>query len=281
MPEQNADTLDLSALPFWQWDTMPAVPAALPKANLGFTLDTLLPVREAEPEVQRSSIFRHHALQPEHTTVAERPTVGEPAWVFVSLVLLSGLLCLYYKVRKINLLEAMKSTIDSRALDRLVRDCNLNRGVVMVSMGLLMVAAVALPAVRLLMPGAPWYVFLAIAAGLGLLYIIRNGLMRWLGNVFERKPEVSLYITSNYVYHLLEATVLTAGLYFHFYLPAGGDVVALGLGAVLAAAFVMRLSRGAKIILSHPNASCFYLFYYLCTVELIPALVALRVFIMQ
>ncbi len=281
MPEQNVDTLDLSALPFWQWDTSSAASESAPESILGLTLDSLLPVREVVPTIQRPSIFRHHALQPQHSTTMERTATGQPAWVFVSLMLLSGLLCLYYKIRKINILHALKSTIDSRALDRLTRDCNLNRGVVMVSMGLLMVGVVTLPAVRLLTPDASWYIYLATAALLGLLYIVRNGVVRWLGNVFECKQEVALYITSNYIYHLLEATVLAAGLYLHFYLPSGGMTVLIGLGVLLAVAFVMRLSRGAKIILTHSNTSKFYLFYYLCTVELIPALVALRAFMMQ
>lgn len=281
MPESSADTLDLSLLPFWMWDTVNAGQPVEAESSLGITLDSLLPAREAQPALQRPSMFRHHALQVEHTEFGERLYTHEPAWVFVSLVVLTALLCLYYRIRKIRPLALMRAAVDDRALDRLVRDCNLNRGVVMVSMGLLLVGALALPIVRLLEPFAPWWYYVAVAAGGGLLYVLRNGLMRWLGNVFERKQEVSLYITNNYIYHLLEASVLTAGLFLFIYLPTGSIALSLSLGVLLGVACVMRMIRGAKIILMHPNASDFYLFYYLCIVELIPALVPLRLFMSQ
>ena len=281
MPEQSVDTLDLSALPFWQWDTVaPAQPEGAEPA-LGLTLDSLLPPREIVAPAERPSMFRHHALQREHPAASERPASWQPAWVFVALVALSALLCLYYKIRKIKLLPLLKSTIDGRALDRLVRECNLNRGVVMVSMGLLLMMAVSLAGVRLLTPQVPWWIYPVVAAAAGGLYVLRNGLMRWLGNVFERRQAVAQYITSNYVYHLVEASMLTVGMYFLFYLPQGEQAVLIVLGALLAAGFIMRMWRGVKIILTHPSGADFYLFYYLCIVEMVPAVVAVRAFMIM
>lgn len=281
MPEKSTDTLDWSMMPFWMWDTMAWVQPTATDASVGYTLDSLLPVREVVPMVQRPSMFRHHSLQAEHTSVGVRPPMGEPAWVFVVLVLLSGLICLYYRIRKIKLKELFQSTVDDRALDRMVRDRNLNRGVVMVSMGLLLVAAVTLLATRRLLPEEPWWIYVLASLVVGLLYVARNGLMRWLGNAFERRQEVTLYITSNYVYHLLEASLLTVGLFFYFYLPAGDTAMLVVVLLLLGVGFMMRMIRGGKIILSRPNGNSFYIFYYLCIVELIPALVAVRLFILQ
>lgn len=281
MPEYTADSRDLTLLPFWQWDTAVAEQPPTREASVGLTLDSLLPHREVPEAMPRPSMFRHHQLQVEHGAAMPRNAGGEPVWVFGALVLLSGLLCLYYRIRKVKLLLLLKSTVDGRALDRLVRDSNLNRDVVMVSMGLLLMAAVALPAVRLLWPGADWWAYVAAAAGLGLLYVLRNGLMRFLGNVFERRQEVSRYITCNYVYHLVEATVAVPLLYFHFYLPSGGMPVLVALAVMAGVAFVMRLVQGVKIFLTHANGVGFYLFYYLCIVELVPVVVLLRVLIAQ
>lgn len=281
MPEYEADTLDLSLLPFWEWGPMSPPQSAVASGTIGVTLDSFLPLREVEQPMQRPSMFRRHSLQVEHQSAAVRNTSAEPAWVFIALVVISGLLCLYYKMRHLKPWALTKAAVDGRALERLVRDCNLNRGVVMVSMGLLLMASATLPVVRLVAPQASWWVYLGAAAAMGLLYVLRNGVMRWLGNVFERRQEVVQYITSNYVYHLLEASVLTVGLYFHFYLPSGGMAVLVGAGALLAVGFVARLARGGKIILTHASGSDFYLFYYLCIVELIPAVVALRLFIVQ
>ena len=43
----------------------------------------------------------------------------------------------------------------------------------------------------------------------------------------------------------------------------------------------MRLVQGVKIFLTHANGVGFYLFYYLCIVELVPVVVLLRVLIAQ
>lgn len=280
MPEYASDTLDLTLSSFWQWDIV-SCEEETKEVNTGIPLDSLLQRYEVQPLVSRKSMFHGHMLQVEHRDTLSRAGAGEPVWVFVVLVMLSGLLCLYYKMRKLKPLALMKAAVDGRALDRLVRDCNLNRGVVMLPMGMLLVLAATLPVVRRVAPEAEWWVYVAAATATGLLYVVRNGLMRFLGNVFERRHEVARLITSNYVYHLLEASVLTLGLFLHFYLPLAGTVVLWVLGGLLLVGMVMRMVRSTKIIFTQSNGSSFYLFYYLCTVELIPAVVAFKLFIMQ
>ena len=86
MPEQNVDTLDLSALPFWQWDTASAASESAPESILGLTLDSLLPVREVVPTIQRPSIFRHHALQRDRAAGVGLRVAHAVEWVAVPLL---------------------------------------------------------------------------------------------------------------------------------------------------------------------------------------------------
>ena len=166
-------------------------------------------------------------------------------------------------------------------MDRLVRNCNLNRSMLMLPMGLLLVAVLCLPIHRMAMShtGIPGY--LALAVGVGVLYILRNATLRLLGNTFDNRQGMNLYIISNYFFHLTEATVILVLLYPFYYLPGARTPMLYVIVAFIVSAFLMRFLRSIKVFLTIRNSSNFYLFYYLCTVEIIPILVIIKWFIVQ
>ena len=273
MPEYTNDTLDLTTQPFWQWSTheMPTT-----EVDTGIPFDSIHRPREVMDTVFRKSLFQRHTLQVQHQTMTVRPDNNEPTWIFVSLLLLTGLICIYYHLRKIKFATLLKALVDRRVMDRLVRDCNLNRTVIMLPMGLLLVATCCLPVHRIAMAQTGWVGYLLLIAGIGLLYILRNSILRLLGNTFENRQGIILYITNNYLFHLMEATVTIALLFPFFYLPGARTAMAFITGGFVAIAFLVRLFRGVKIFLTLPNSSNFYLFYYLCIVELIPILALIK-----
>ncbi len=275
MPETLSDTLLLQeTLPFWQWDT--TIEWSTAEVDTGIPFDSIHRPREKVDTVFRKSLFQRHTLQVQHQNFIERPDTHEPAWIFISLLLLTGLICLYFHLRTIKLPALMKALVDRRAMERLVRDCNLNRTVMMLPMGLLVVATVCLPVHHIAMPQTGLRGYLMIAIGAALLYILRNSILRLLGNTFENKTGVTLYIINNYFFHLVEATVVTVLLFPFFYLPGGQTAMLYIIGGFIALAFIIRFGRGIKVFLTLPNSSSFYLFYYLCIVELIPILALVK-----
>lgn len=281
MPEPTADTLDLTAFPFWQWDSVMPRHDTLPAADVGFTLDSLLPHREM-PEVQcRPSLFSHHTLAPAHDTLLPRPETATPVWVFVALLLLAGILVLYYRLRKIKVAQLLHALVNHRVQERIVRDCNLTRNISMLPMGMLAVAAICLPVHAAVLPHTGPLGYLLLSMATALLFVLRNAILRLLGNTFEHRPEVAAYISSSYFFHLTEATLVTALLPLFFYMPGARHSMALVIAIVVAAAFLTRFFRGSKIIFAQANGSSFYLFYYLCIVELIPVLAIIKWIIVQ
>ncbi len=281
MTQTPTDTLDLATLPFWLWDSFPQPEGAAREVNTGIPLDSLLPHRELPDTVVRPSMFKHHTLQVEHGNMLPRQQQTTPAWVFSTLVVIGALLCVYYRLHKVRVGQLGKALFDSRAADRLVRDCNLNRNVILLPMGLLVVAALCLPAHAMAIPesGLPGYLLLASATAL--LYVLRNGVMRLLGNIFEQQQEVKQLITGNYLFHLATATVLMLLIPLFFYLPGARNVMLVVLAVFVGLAFASRLFQGMKVFLTQSNGHCFYLFYYLCIVESIPILALLKWFILQ
>ena len=273
MPETTNDTLDLTTLPFWQWSIDEPTAEAI---DTGIPFDSLHRPREAKDTVFRTSLFQQHTLRVQHSGNLARVDNSVPAWVFVCLILTTGLIALYFRLRKIKLIDLLKSLIDRRSMDRLIRDCNLNRTIILMPIGLLLVSAVSLPVHRMVLGMTDCWSYLALTVTVSLLYFLRNGILRLLGKSFEHRQGVALYITSNYLFHLLEAMVVVALLLPFFYLPGGQKAMFTAIAAFLAIAFVWRFARGMKVFLTLSNGSYFYLFYYLCIVELIPVLALLK-----
>ena len=273
MLENTNDTLDLSALPFYEW---PVSEDLQDGADQGIPVDSIHQTIELPDTVYRESLLVHHSHPVVHRRLEVRPDNTTPTWIFVDLIVLSILLCLLIRLRNINMWELLKSAIDTRAMERLIRDCNLIRPLLMLPMGLGLVAAVCLPVHQMLLPETDIPGYLTLFACGSLLYILRNWMLRLLGNTFDGKNETSLYITSNYLYHLIESVIFVAPLFLYFYLPGGEKVMFYILSGTLVTVFVMRTLRGINIFLTHPNSSRFYLFYYLCIVEAIPILALIK-----
>lgn len=273
MPENTNDTLDLTTLPFWQWDTQEN-PAA--EVDMGIPFDSIHRPREVMDTIYRQSMFKKHSLQVSHNTLQPRENSATPTWIFIVLLLIVGLQCLYFRVRKLKVTNLLKAAGDMRALDRMKRDSNLNHNYLWIPMGLMMTAPIVLLLQSMLLPDTGFLVNLLLVATADLLYILRNWLLRLLGNTFENKQGVSLFINSNYVYHQIEGIVIVTLLFPFFYLPGARMIMFYIIVGFLAIAFVVRFLRGMKVFLTLTNNSSFYLFYYLCIVELIPILVLIK-----
>jgi hypothetical protein len=276
MPETNQDTLNLT--PFWQWETAAGTADA---GSVGIPFDSIHPLRELPDTIFRQSLVQGHRLPVRHDDVLPRTDTAAPVWVFVILILLIGLTGVYMRQRKITLAVLFKSALSQRAMDRMIRDCNLNRNALQLPMGLLVVAPLCLIIHTLAFSDNGILGFWALLGGGILLYILRNRLLRLLGNAFDNRQGISLYITSNYIYNLIEGIVVTTLTLPFFYLPGGREPLLYCIAVFLAFAFGWRFARGVKIFFTYQNSSRFFLFYYLCIVESIPVLAIIKWFLVR
>ena len=275
MPTTDSTTLNLSALPFYQWETTPLPPVG-EQIDVGVTLDSILPPRDMPDTLFRKSIFYRHSLQVQHQDLKPRPDGHTAPWIFSIILLLSTLLCLYYRLRKIKLKSILHATINRRALERLIRDYNLNRKFIMIPIGLLVCATLALVIYLAALQDRGLGTYLLLSIAMMVAYLLRNTLFRLLANTFENKQAMDAYIASNYIYHLVLASILAVLLYPLAYLPGGENVMLTVIAIVVGIAFTMRFLRGVKLFLTLSSGSRFYLFYYLCIIEMIPVLVLIK-----
>ena len=278
MPTTDTLSCDLPTLPFYlQHDAYHVDSAA--EVNTGIPLDSIFRPCDAPDTVYRQTMFVGHKLVPSHHALQERSDYSVPSWFFAAIVLLCASLCIYYRIHKLKVSELAKTLFDSHAATRAIRG-NL-QGTALLPIALILCASATLALGHIVPQLSDPLTCLLIALGLSVGYLLRNALLRAVAAVFDRKDAMQTYINGNYVYHLLLATAITPLLFILVYLPGAANVTATVMGGLAALTFILRFFRGANLFLTLTKGFNLFLFYYLCTVELIPILVALKWIISQ
>lgn len=271
-----------------QTDTLP--PLAPPADSTADSLhilcayDTLFtPMGRIEPTLHKS-LFTHHLLPVENSHEIAIQHHGTPGWFLVFIALSLFFICTFLRNKQISLVDLLHSAVDSRAMDRLLRDSNLTHASDQAIIAPLMLTPVALVAYHAFLPNVanPWlnilhYLILLLLCCAA--YYLRNSIFRLVGNAFDNPDALHLYLSSNYIYHLLYGIAATVLSFFIFYTDRVGQTFLYILFALLALLFIIRLFRGMQLFLTNSKTPKFYLFYYLCILEIVPIIIAIKVVI--
>ncbi|MBR1799780.1 MAG: DUF4271 domain-containing protein [Bacteroidales bacterium] len=277
MLQSDLATVYDSAFFSWEPDSVPA----LAPQQAAFSLDTLFPHTAVDSVVQRASMFLHHTMQPTASgyvpIVANRP----PLWIFFLLLALAVVLYSFFRNHKLKILKVAHATVSLRALDGVLRDSNLTRNSRLAPVAFVLAALLAVVVYQAFLPHESFFVFLLIFAALVFAYFLRNWIMLFLADVYGQKQAIQSCIVSNYFYHLTLSAALAVLLLPAVYLPVGSQACFIAIAALMLLCFISRIVRSLSLLLARSKKACFFLFYYLCIVEFLPLLVAVRMFILQ
>ena len=259
-------------------DSLGAMPKALCVYDSIFT-----PLAQAEPVV-RKSLFTHHQLEVKHNHEMEIHHQGVSGWYFGFIALSIFMICTYLRTKQIGLLTLLQSAIDHRALGRMLRETNLTHAPDQAPIALLMLLPVTLVGYFFFFshPENIWYDilhYLLLYVASIVIYFTRNGIFRFIGNAFNNIESIHIYLSSNYIYHLLYAIAASALAFFVCYTDRVGPIFFYILAGVIALLFTIRLIRGLKLILTFSKTPKVYLFYYLCILEIVPIIIIIKVVI--
>ena len=241
------------------------------------------PLEKAEPVI-RKSIFTHHQLAVEHHHEINIVHEGSPGWFLGFIALSIFFICTYLRHKQISLVTLLQSAIDHRAMDRMLRDTNLTHAIDQSIIALLMLVPVTLVGYYYFFQHSSnmWMDmlhYLALLAASIAIYYTRNGIFRVIGNAFNNGASVHVYLSSNYIYHLLYAIVAATLAFFVCYTDSVGTVFFYITAGVIGLLSLIRLIRGLKLILTFSKTPKVYLFYYLCILEIIPIIIIIKVVI--
>ncbi len=244
---------------------------------------TEAPFAIQEP-LQRKSMFASNEHVSDLVTPVKRTDNTPGGWVFGVIILLIVFISLYINNQKFKIKDIFRSLFDSRALDRVFRESNIRPRSLLPMTGIYL-GTLALCAVRIMKQYAFYMdlnevqLFLILLGGLVVFILLKTGIIKLFGVLFESPSSIWLYISSNYLFYFVGGLTVTPLLLLIFYTPNAGDIplkIALGIATIL---FIVRIIRGLQLILTNSKSSKLYLFYYLCIFEIVPILILAKVLI--
>ena len=122
-----------------------------------------------------------------------------------------------------------------------------------------------------------WNIFLKIAGVIILIYLIKAISFNLFSQIIKLEKEFSVYLTNVVIFNEAIGLIFIPFIVLLIYMPFENKkwiyVIAITLFAIL---YIYRFIRGIIIITSSTKFSKFYLFLYLCTLEILPSLLLIK-----
>ncbi len=284
----NIDSLLTPLLP----DSVPVMPVALRPDEVYIANDfqdllhyyqETLPAGDVQPVVKEPvSFFQIQPFQKKEFTAEVRTEILNDWIVPVLLICFTIFAWVRVTYRK-RFTQLFQAAYSKQYMNLLIREGGGAYDLINLSLGFIFICSIALLFFQFnesLSGTSPsdslnFILFLALAGGIVIWLLFRLFLIRMLGWTFRNFEITSQYLMSSMAYHFIIGIVLLPFLVVNAYTRS--DVIlyiSLGLTAIL---YLVKLVRGIVIGLGDTKFSIFYLFFYLCTVEILPILAIIKV----
>ncbi len=235
-------------------------------------------------EVPAVSLFTGHQLKPTNQTPLGI-TNFYPGWITVLLlgcvVIIAYLRASYPK----RFTEFFRAVLDMRFASQLVREEKVLSQRVSVFLTVIFLFSASAFLFLLskyfnlqLFSGESLLVFGKITLTVFLLFLLRVFVSELTGFVFNAQNEFSFYNFHVFLYNKALGLALLPILICLIYANAFPQAVFIYTGIILfAISYIARLIRGLNIGLAKQGFNKFYLFFYFCTLEILPAAVLAKI----
>ncbi len=121
--------------------------------------------------------------------------------------------------------------------------------------------------------------FLKTLVFIGAAYLVKSSFIRWVGFVFKTSQTAEEYLYTVFFYTRLLGVILLPIIIASAYITVIPDVWLAYTGIVLIClTFLIRTAQATLAGGHNKSISAFYLFLYLCTLEILPLVVLIKVF---
>ncbi len=248
-----------------------SVLSVFPLSNQGHTL-----------KLSQSPVFMSHELKPGKFQPIAREQTGND-WTFLLLfvcVILFTWVQVYYRKRFIQIFQ---SVFSEKRVHFLIRDGRLFNEQITLALGFIFVMAFSLFLFLInkfiigLSLGNGFFLFIKIVLALTGFILIKFLLIQLIKAIFLTREATSRYVLNSLIFDLTLGVVLLPFLIFITY--TGSDMLIYLSLIIISITFIYKLLRGFVIGLNYSGFSLFYLFLYLCTVEVLPVVVVVKLLV--
>lgn len=239
--------------------------------------DTLVPVQH------RTSLFTRHALQSNYIEPKEREQKSND-WILGTILLITFLLLLNKVLNPRKWSQQLKIIFSGRAFEQQLRDEKDFRSPFLFMQFIASSLTITLFIYQLFYNKAinyteesDYYLYLKIllaVIGLLIIYFISQKIA---GFIVEKEKVVSEYLLSTLLLFNITGTFLlplSIGLEYAHDIPTN-FILNTGI-AFLGFAFLFKLYKGLTIASTYNCLHLFYLFLYICTLEILPVAIAVK-----
>jgi len=237
-------------------------------------------------KVFRESIFSSSRLQPANYQIREaRPY--QPDWILGILlfcvILLTWARVFYYK----RMQQLFLAPFSQRFLNQLSREGNLFSERLSLAMGVVyvLVTSLLLYEVNQQMLGLTFHnistslFFGAIVLAVIIFQSVKGALIQLLGVIFKTRETTYFYLLNMLIFDMFTGPVLLVGLILILYLKS---IIILHIVLIIISLLlIFRFVRGFFIGISLRKFSYLFLFVYLCSLEILPLLVIIKLIFNQ
>lgn len=242
------------------------------------TLNEVLPQPVLEESLLKEKTYHLHKPLQLH----ERPlTQSSQTWTFSIVVFFFALLAIGFKFFRLRCFEIIHSCLSLKSFEILNKSSN---PLVLISSFLFF------PIISLLAYSATefWFTeeinqfghikfYLFSLAGIFVFFVVKTLLIKFFGLLFRCNNQVNTYITNLLVYMSFSSILLVLPIFASMFTTEQYKFTLLIISlSLFAFVTILRALRGLYIIIKFPKFFHFYLFSYLCTLEILPLLLIYR-----
>jgi len=237
---------------------------------LGFNASVVKMLNESIPPlVERKSLFKEKVFLNKELRVINRQSNYSDNWVYGIILFVTILYLVLIKVFSNKIGQVIKGAFNQELL-------------------LVPVIFLFVPIMALLCY-APinqynLFIYFTIKSHFGIYMLIFLGvfafcftkyiLISFFGTLFRTKTICSQYNANQLGFYLLDGIILIPILFLYYYLPNDTHTITIIISLiVICILLLIRLIKGLLLVLNETKFSKFYLFFYLCTIELLPLII--------
>lgn len=231
-----------------------------------------------------TELFGEHVLVPSHPAPTKKPTLS-PDWLFPLILLMLGMLT-WLRIFYIRSFRRMFTALFNINLaNQIVRDENLllQKATVYLNLLFCLSGALFLYTISTQKGWGSEYIstglnrYLIFVGLILAVYLLKYIVLKFCGWLFNLERELSTYLFTVYLTNNLAGLVIfPISIIMLFNSDIDGKILTdLGL-IVIGVAYTMRILRGVTIGWTVPQVRPLYIIFYLCTLEIAPLSILLR-----
>jgi hypothetical protein len=227
------------------------------------------------------SIFKPHQLQvSNHKPIMK--TEASADWIIGMIILCLMIVAIIQASVPRRLQQVFRSVALPYYVNQLEREGNLLSErmslallfVYFTSLSLLLYKVAVILSPELLQQVHGIMLFLAIFVVCMALYLLKTATVTLIGNVFKTTRNAHEYLVNNMIFNIVTGLLLLPAVTFSIYIDKSVYLwIAISVVSIL---LIYRFIRSFMIGLSNTQYSIFYLFLYLCTLEILPLILLLK-----